>query len=160
MREARGLRSSDAFKFVEERLAKLSAVDATCVRLVTFPVPPSYHRHGSRAILLNLGALPMVLEGQGVPIPAALVTVVAAGFVLLGVDQISMEVEQPLDVLPLQAFARGMSLQVLRVLESWATMPRLPRLEDDDSDLGQASPALRPAVSAPVVPSMEGKKAV
>ena len=43
---------------------------------------------------------------------------------------------------------------------SWATMPRLPRLEDDDSDLGQASPALRPAVSAPVVPSMEGKKAV
>ena len=84
----------------------------------------------------------------------------SAGFVLLGVDQISMEVEQPLDVLPLQAFARGMSLQVLRVLESWATMPRLPRLEDDDSDLGQASPALRPAVSAPVVPSMEGKKAV
>ena len=151
---------SDAFKFVEEKLAKLSAVDATCTRLATFPVPPSYHRHGSRAILLNLGALPMVLEGQGVPIPAALVTVVAAGFVLLGVDQISMEVEQPLDVLPLQAFARGMSLQVLRVLESWATMPRLPRLEDDDSDLGQASPALRPAVSAPVVPSMEGKKAV
>ena len=150
---------SDAFKFVEEKLAKLSAVDATCTRLATFPVPPSYHRHGSRAILLNLGALPMVLEGQGVPIPAALVTVVAAGFVLLGVDQISMEVEQPLDVLPLQAFARGMSLQVLRVLESWATMPRLPRLEDDDSDLGQASPALRPAVSAPVVPSM-GKKAV
>ena len=39
-----------------------------------------------------------------------------------------MEVEQPLDVLPRQAFARGMSLQVLRVLESWATMPRLPRL--------------------------------
>ena len=33
-------------------------------------------------------------------------------------------------------------------------------LEDDDSDLGQASPALRPAASAPVVPSMEGKKAV
>ena len=52
-----------------EKLAKLSAVDATCTRLATFPVPPSYHRHGSRAILLNLGALPMVLEGQGVPIP-------------------------------------------------------------------------------------------
>ena len=42
---------------------------------------------------------------------------------LLGVDQISMEVEQPLDVLPLHAFARGMSTDVLAVIESWATMP-------------------------------------
>lgn len=39
-----GLLSSDAFKFIEERLAKLSAADAACVRLATFPVPPSYHR--------------------------------------------------------------------------------------------------------------------
>ena len=130
--------SSDAFKFVEERLAKLSAVDATCTRLTTFPVPPSYHRHGSRSIILWLGSLPFVLEGLGCHPVQTLIAVACTTFVLLGVDQISMEVEQPLDVLPLHAFARGMSTEVLRVIESWATMPALPKLEDDDSDLGQS----------------------
>ena len=42
-----------------------SQVEATCSRLVTFPVPPSYHRHGSRALILWLGSLPFVLEGLG-----------------------------------------------------------------------------------------------
>lgn len=56
-----------AFKFVEERMSKLSAVDAVCARLSTFPVPPSYHRHASRALILWLGSLPFVLEGQPPP---------------------------------------------------------------------------------------------
>ena len=43
----------------------LSAVEATCTRLATFPVPPSYHRHSSRAIIMWLSSLPFVLEGLG-----------------------------------------------------------------------------------------------
>ena len=77
----------------------------------------------------------------------------AAGFVLLGVDQISMEVEQPLDVLPLQAFARGMSLQVLRVLAAGrrgaAAAARLRRRLRPRPEL-----RARSAVSAPVVKGM------
>ena len=87
-----GLLSSDAFKFIEERLAKLSAIDATCTRLATFPVPPSYHRQSSRAIILWLGSLPLVLEGLKCHPLQTLTAVACTTFVLLGVDQISMEV--------------------------------------------------------------------
>jgi putative membrane protein len=129
--------SSDAFKFVEERLAKLSAVDATCVRLSTFPVPPSYHRHGSRAILLWLFSLPFVLEGMQCSPIQTMLSMFATTWLLLGIDQIAIEVEQPLDVLPLHVFASGMATDVKTVLESWATMPSLPTPDDDESLLGR-----------------------
>jgi len=134
-----GLLSSDAFKFIEERLAKLSAADAACVRLATFPVPPSYHRHGSRAIVLWLGSLPFVMEGLGCHPLQTAVAVMCTTFLLLGIDQIAIEVEQPLDVLPLHEFARGMSNDVHDVLEAWTTMPAVPRACDDYSDLGKES---------------------
>ena len=55
------------------------------------------------------------------------------------VTQIAIEVEQPLDVLPLHEFARGMSNDVHDVLEAWTTMPAVPRACDDYSDLGKES---------------------
>ena len=39
------------------------------------------------------------------PLPR-LVSVAASTFLLLGIDQIAIEIEQPLDVLPLHAFAQ------------------------------------------------------
>ena len=135
--------SADAFKFVEERLAKLSAVEATCSRLVTFPVPPSYHRHGSRALMLWLGSLPFVLEGLGCHPLQTLVSVAASTFLLLGIDQIAIEIEQPLDVLPLHAFAQRMSNDVALALQSWWQMPALPAAADDEDgeeDDGLPSP--------------------
>ena len=143
---------SDAFKFIEERLAKLSAVDATCVRLATFPVPPSYHRHGSRAILLWLSSLPFVLEGLDATPLQTFLAVVTTTWLLLGIDQIAIEVEQPLDVLPLHVFASNMAKDVRTVLASWATMPSLPHAGDDESLLGHAgeimaSPQRRASVS-------------
>ena len=151
MRQLNAL-SSDAFKFVEERLAKLSAVDATCVRLSTFPVPPSYHRHGSRAILLWLFSLPFVLEGMsGSPLQTML-SMFATTWLLLGIDQIAIEVEQPLDVLPLHVFASAMATDVRTVLQSWATMPALPSPDDDESLLGvPRSPTISPP--SPTAPS-------
>ena len=49
-----------------------------------------------------------------------------------GIDQIAVEIEQPLDVLPLHSLAAGMSCDVADVLKSWLYMPSLPPLNDDD----------------------------
>ena len=142
-----------ALALTQERLAKLSAVEATCSRLVTFPVPPSYHRHGSRAILLWLSSLPFVLEGlEATPLQTFL-AVATTTWLLLGIDQIAIEVEQPLDVLPLHVFASNMAKDVRTVLASWATMPSLPNAGDDESLLGHAgeimaSPQRRASMSA------------
>ena len=135
--------SSDAFKFIEERLAKLSAVDATCVRLATFPVPPSYHRHGSRAILVWLSSLPFVLEGLSAKPIQTFLCVATTTWLLLGIDQIAIEVEQPLDVLPLHVFASNMARDVRTVLASWTSMPSLPAPGDGYEDqLGYAREVL------------------
>ncbi|KAL1523630.1 hypothetical protein AB1Y20_018566 [Prymnesium parvum] len=136
---AHGALNSDAFKFIEERLAKLSAVDATCNRLATFPVPPSYHRHGSRALILWLGSLPFVMEGLNCHILQSLVSVACTAFLLLGIDHIAIEIEQPLDVLPLHVFAANMSTDVAAVLESWWLMPALPKWDEIEVQLGDES---------------------
>ena len=151
-----GALSGDAFKFIEERLAKISTVDSTVHRLATFPVPPSYHRHGSRAILLWLGSLPFVLEGLSTPPLQTLMCVAATSWLLLGIDQIAIEVEQPLDVLPLHLFASGMSTDVVTVLESWASMPLLPLADDDAPPPPELRRSISGSTDSPKVRSSPG----
>ena len=68
---------------------------------------PSYHRHCSRALIVWLGALPFALEGQGHSALQTLVAVASTAFLLLGIDHIAIEIEQPFDVLPLHVSGRG-----------------------------------------------------
>ena len=70
----------------------------------------------------------------------------STAFLLLGIDQIAIEVEQPLDVLPLHAFARGMCSDVLAVLESWAAMPPL---QGSDVELAPAAEAVAGLLAEP-----------
>lgn len=113
----------EAFKFIEDDLAKLGDITSVSSRLTTFPIPPSYHRHGSRAIILWIGALPFALEGKGHTAIETLITVMITGFVILGLDAIALETEQPFDVLPLHEFARNITMDVAVVLRSFCTMP-------------------------------------
>lgn len=118
-----GSLDKEAFKFVEDDLAKLSDIHSVCHRLTTFPIPPAYHRHGSRSILLWIGALPFALEGKGHGAIETLFTIFITGFVILGLDAIAIESEQPCDIVPLHEFARELSKDVTSVLEAWTSMP-------------------------------------
>ena len=53
-----------------------------------------------------LGALPFALEGQGHSALQTLVAVASTAFLLLGIDHIAIEIEQPFDVLPLWQYAK------------------------------------------------------
>eukprot|EP00450_Noctiluca_scintillans_P006844 CAMPEP_0194508062 /NCGR_PEP_ID=MMETSP0253-20130528/37953_1 /TAXON_ID=2966 /ORGANISM="Noctiluca scintillans" /LENGTH=372 /DNA_ID=CAMNT_0039351035 /DNA_START=76 /DNA_END=1196 /DNA_ORIENTATION=- len=121
-----GILDKEVFKFIEDDLARLGDIVSTCDRLSTFPIPPSYHRHGSRAIILWICTLPFALEGRDHHCFATLITVFITGFVILGLDAIAIEIEQPFDVLPLHEFARGMSQDVSDVLAGWCDMPPVP----------------------------------
>ena len=74
------------------------------------------------------------------PLPR-LVSVAASTFLLLGIDQIAIEIEQPLDVLPLHAFAQGMSNDVALALQSWWQMPALPAAADEDGEEDDGLPS-------------------
>lgn len=121
----RGFLDKEAFKFIEDDLAKLGDICSAARRLTTFPIPPSYHRHGSRSIFLWLGALPFAIEGKGHSALENLCTIFITGFVVLGLDAIAIESEQPFDVLPLHEFALGMSTDVISVMQAWLRMPSL-----------------------------------
>ena len=120
----RGEMGMDAFRFVEERISKLSILCATCDRLAQYPIPPSYHRHGSRALMLWLGSLPFALESlPGMRVAQLLVATAFTAFVTLGIDQIAIEIEQPFDVLPLHILAAQTSRQVADGVAACAALP-------------------------------------
>jgi predicted membrane chloride channel (bestrophin family) len=88
-----------------------------CERILGSPIPPTYSRHLSRVLTIWLATLPLGLMGSGIP---AVGTVFATGFtsyVLIGLDEIGMEIEHPFPLLPLQQLAaaaqNGVSMQLM-----------------------------------------------
>lgn len=72
-----------------------------CERILRTPVPLSYTRHTSRLLALWLAVLPMALWPS---IGWATVAVAAfMGVVLFGIEEISLQIEEPFGVLALEA---------------------------------------------------------
>ena len=114
------------FKF-EEKIQVLEQVLGTYNRLVTSPIPPTYSRHLSRVLSIGLLAFPLSLLAKTTTMAAtisltslvarlmgtALATSVAA-YVLMGIDEVGMDIENAFRILPLQqmaASAQGMVAQ-------------------------------------------------
>eukprot|EP00933_Yihiella_yeosuensis_P017233 TRINITY_DN14453_c0_g1_i1.p1 TRINITY_DN14453_c0_g1~~TRINITY_DN14453_c0_g1_i1.p1 ORF type:complete len:422 (+),score=70.78 TRINITY_DN14453_c0_g1_i1:23-1267(+) len=117
----RGSLSDVATQRLEEHFTVLAQVSGACERLLSSPIGPTYTRHSLRALLLWLFALPVTLEAGGsVPLPQLLVSVAATAYIMLGIDEMANQVEQPFAVLPLKelcvASTRG-------VAESLRAMP-------------------------------------
>lgn len=92
---------------MEERLQGLETVIGGCERLFTSPIPPTYSRHLSRILSLWLGLLPLSLLAASIAMPwygVTLATTVAA-YVLVGIDEVGMEIENVFLLLPLQQVA-------------------------------------------------------
>jgi ion channel-forming bestrophin family protein len=102
---------------LETGISALESVAGVCERILGSPIPPTYSRHLSRVLTIWLATLPLGLMGSGIP---ALGTVFATGFtsyVLIGLDEIGMEIEHPFPLLPLQQLAaaaqNGVSMQLM-----------------------------------------------
>ena len=87
--------SSELHKFLQT----LCGVMGACERLLKTPIPLSYTRHAGRTLMMFLCLLPLTLA------PAMGWTLVPAIFILsyllLGVDEIGVEIEEPFAILPL-----------------------------------------------------------
>ena len=83
---------SGASHMVDSLLAKMS----NCEKILRTPVPWTYSRHTSRFLSLWLGTLPMALVGDANMNPWLIMAiVVAAGYCLLGLEEIGHLIEQP-----------------------------------------------------------------
>ena len=83
-----------------------------------------YTRHTSRVIIFWLTALPMALDSLLKSPLSVLILTAAAGFVVLGLDEISMQLEQPFRLMPMQP----LSVAIMRdVADAFVLRPsRLP----------------------------------
>ncbi|DBB06014.1 TPA: hypothetical protein ACH3X3_009993 [Trebouxia sp. C0006] len=86
---------------LDATLTKFQKAVATCERMVKTPIPRSYTRHTSRFLVIWLAFLPFTLwrACHWAMVPAA----VLIAFLLLGVEEIGVQIEEPFGILPLGA---------------------------------------------------------
>eukprot|EP00565_Helicotheca_tamesis_P000908 CAMPEP_0185737492 /NCGR_PEP_ID=MMETSP1171-20130828/30513_1 /TAXON_ID=374046 /ORGANISM="Helicotheca tamensis, Strain CCMP826" /LENGTH=280 /DNA_ID=CAMNT_0028408419 /DNA_START=445 /DNA_END=1287 /DNA_ORIENTATION=+ len=87
---------------MEACINDLDAVTGGLERLLSSPIPPTYSRHLSRIMVMYLAILPLALVSSGTPSLGAMVAGALVSYVLIGVDEIGMEIENPFPLLPLQ----------------------------------------------------------
>jgi putative membrane protein len=118
---------------LEEHLDGLSKCAGGCFRLLTSPIPPTYQRHVTRALLVWLAALPLALPRE-LSLWPLLFAVVSTAYLTLGIDEIAIQHEESFAVLPLHELALGTAKGVAAALS--ARPPPLPP-SICPSDMGQ-----------------------
>jgi len=108
---------------MEERIYDLETCVGICERIFGSPIPPTYTRHTSRVLSLFLALLPLGLVGLGLP-PASLVASTSLiTYVLVGIDEIGVEIEHPFPLLPMQQLAFALQRDVCAQVGMLDTMP-------------------------------------
>eukprot|EP00894_Picocystis_sp_ML_P002340 jgi/Pico_ML_1/52857/g3501.t1 len=114
-REARGLGEKPLME-LERDLSILSRCLGSCERMFSTPVCLPYKRHTTRALALWLALLPFALWSSlgWMTLPCTWFV----SFLLLGIDEVGMQMEEPFSVLPLRQIARMAVQDVLDVLST------------------------------------------
>lgn len=103
-------------------LTALHDVLGGCERILRTPIPVAYTRHTSRFVILWMTALPLALWpacGWATLAAAPLV-----GVLLLGINEIGIDVEEPFSLLPLEAIADRAARDVKQTLDMQARTPK------------------------------------
>jgi len=86
-------------------------------RLLSTPLSPTYMRHALRGLLLWFAMLPCGLLSAGCKSWAKLAIVcVATAYIMLGIDEIGVQIENPFEVLPLHGLAAVLTKDVVEEL--------------------------------------------
>lgn len=100
-------------KIVQEGLSELNRLVGGMERLMSTPLSPTYMRHTSRGLLIWLAMLPPALMSAGcATLPKLLIVTSATAYIMLGIDEIGIQIEQPFDILPLHGLANVLTKDV------------------------------------------------
>lgn len=99
---------------LDENLTYFEDAVGSCERILRTPIPLSYTRHTSRFMVIWLSALPLGLYGtcSWATIPLAVVI----AFLLLGIDEIGVQIEEPFGLLPLDDMCSEIEADLFSIL--------------------------------------------
>jgi predicted membrane chloride channel (bestrophin family) len=101
---------------LEQKVQRLTKAMGNCERIAKTPLPTGFTRHSSRLLFLWSNCLPLALYpllGPWATLPTTLLT----SYAVLGIEDISVQLEEPFDVLPLRQFSNTM-YQSIKAIES------------------------------------------
>lgn len=91
---------------MDSQIQRLSHALGSSERIVKTPLPTGFTRHSSRLLFIWSNCLPLALYPMLGPIgtlPASLLT----AWAVLGIEDISVQLEEPFDILPLRQYSDG-----------------------------------------------------
>jgi ion channel-forming bestrophin family protein len=88
---------------MHQNLTTLHDILGGCERILRTPIPVAYTRHTSRFVIIWMTVLPYALWSKFNW--ATLIIAPLIGVLLLGINEIGIDVEEPFSLLPLEALA-------------------------------------------------------
>lgn len=108
---------------LDENLTYFEDAVGSCERILTQPIPLSYTRHTSRFMVIWLSALPLGLyQTCGV---ATIPLSVVITFLLLGIDEIGVQIEEPFGLLPLDDICNEIEGDLFSMLQEGVDIKRI-----------------------------------
>eukprot|EP00884_Botryococcus_braunii_P014354 jgi/Botrbrau1/2291/Bobra.101_2s0114.1 len=105
---------------IDQNLTFMADSIGSCERILKTPIPLSYTRHTSRFLIVFLVFLPLQLwdSCKWGAVPATLLI----SFLLLGIDEIGVMIEEPFSILALEAICETAKKNMLEIAErqTWA----------------------------------------
>jgi len=107
---------------VDTNIATYSDYGGMCDRIQKTPMPLVYTRHTARFLLTWLLFVPSVLLGAGFGTGAVIGISVGMATLMLGIDELGVQIEEPFSVLPMDSYCNG-----LRDLHNYAEFLPAPK---------------------------------
>ena len=97
-----------------------------CERILSSPVPPTYTRFTSRILIIWLACVPLVLGDLNMSCATIVLGTLLTSYVMVGIDEIAIEIEEPMRLLPLVQLCNATMKDAVSRLVPMPPMPPLP----------------------------------
>ena len=108
--------NDNAQLMLEQTISEINQAGGVCERLIATPIPLSFSRHSSRSIMIWLLTLPFALSSITTGW-TLLPLMFCVSYLILGVDEIGIQIEEPFATLPLTPLCKIIERDLQNVMD-------------------------------------------